>query len=159
MKFKLTSPSSSCPRLCNESLREVLPSPPIHQILDEPKIKQAWLVTKRFKGQKSWVWKQKIYYSNHLRRRSQMTSQKPVSKAGQSGMSGALYAADPGSIPDKSNALFSEIWIQTFEWAYNAQELHSRAALSVGGYHHRSVGPTTEKSQRKAEEKNIWENY
>ena len=25
------------------------------------------------------------------------------------GMSGALYTADPGSIPDESNALFSEI--------------------------------------------------
>ena len=32
-------------------------------------------------------------------------------------MSGALYAADPGSIPDESNALFS----------------NSRAAPSVGG--------------------------
>ena len=33
------------------------------------------------------------------------------------GMSGALYAADPGLIPDESNALFSGIWIPTFEWA------------------------------------------
>ena len=35
------------------------------------------------------------------------------------GMSGPLNAADPGSIPDESNALFSEIWIPTFQWAYN----------------------------------------
>ena len=97
-------------------------------------------------------------------------------------MSGALYAADPGSIPDKNNALFSEILILTFKWAYTgwlqsskwstyctshivintnldispksepALELHSRAAPSVEA-HHRLVGPDRKKFRRKVDKK------